>query len=98
VHVYKVALRELEGAYPDGAEPSSLGLPVPSKPARPWPKKKQSKKRKLGDGDGDAAEATLPGSVSASECAMMVTKLKAHAEMHRLEYDELWKHGAAIGA
>jgi len=82
--VYKVGLRELEGAYPKGKEPSKVGLPPQTKPAKTWPPSSE--------------DTTRSPSIAASVCDAMVKKLTLYAAANCIDCNELWKHGDKIMA
>ena len=88
--VYKTALREIEGSYAQGMEPSVWGLPPTSnpKPAKKWPPKNPKKRKADYDEDGVAIPAT--------ECAAMVARLTSYAELKGIDLSDVWKHGKEL--
>lgn len=85
--VYRCALREIEGAYAEGAKPSQIGLP-PYKGAKP-------KKRKADDAEDNPPAAYTRAAVSAAECKEMVRRLEGFASAKAIPLGEVWMHQGA---
>ena len=92
---YRCALREIEGAYADGAKPSQIGLPA-FKGAAPKPKKRKADELMTLSAAADASATYARPAVPASECLAMLNRLHAFASAKGVATSDVWMHSEAI--